>query len=642
MTSSSWHWKTWLLSNFEHCEGKLLAVRELLADGEKLKENVPCKASSSLFGLFIKQIWGEKVKLVKRGSSKQGRQNFYLGLARKSPTTTEENQPIAETPLKPGWHLLNDQGGHLSFVRYEPWSFRKQRVVTEVRVADSVSLTSHGCQIDLTNFFKQECLEKLPTSKRIEIILTFVDTSNLCLGVPIKEGEVSSTIIPHESGDLATTEATERRAFSSNCSVLASAGQCCSNCKNLQHLEKKREKRKLASNGPSPFTNKRYLSKDEVAKQLKIERQARINAERRETYWREKFEAQCIEMEKDDHTDLCKMFEDVGDHVPESMTSLWEQQQNLLKCKSKNAYRWHPKIMRLCLDLYCKNPYVLDPLRQFIILPSNKTIRMYKNKVKETPGWNEEVLMWCLNAAKENGLKPGDFMGGFAIDEMKIQENLGMTSENGKHKLVGFVDLGIGHDIMRTLSGEDSEPELATHVLQFVFLSDGGFRFPIAQWPSANCTPSDLYHLFWEGVLKMLEIGFEIYWCVLDGADCNRQFIKIHFKGKDPADSKFMTTNIYTGCPMIFIMDPKHNIKKIWNNIYKSNKTGNPRCLKIGEKPITWKQFRSAFDWDQQSFSLPLHEKLTQQHLNLDSASIMRNKLAEDVLDAKMLFLMQA
>ena len=33
------------------------------------------------------------------------------------------------------------------------------------------------------------------------------------------------------------------------------------------------------------------------------------------------------------------------------------------------------RVMRLCLDLYCKNPHVLDPLRQFIILPSNKTIR---------------------------------------------------------------------------------------------------------------------------------------------------------------------------------------------------------------------------------------------------------------------------
>jgi len=50
-----------------------------------------------------------------------------------------------------------------------------------------------------------------------------------------------------------------------------------------------------------------------------------------------------------------------------------------------------------------------------------------------------------------------------------------------------------------------------------------------------------------------------IYWCVLDGADCNRQFIKIHFKNKDPVERKFMTTNPYTGEPMIFIMDPKVN-----------------------------------------------------------------------------------
>lgn len=59
------------------------------------------------------------------------------------------------------------------------------------------------------------------------------------------------------------------------------------------------------------------------------------------------------------------------------------------------------------------------------------------------------------------------------------------------------------------LPGQDSNPELATHVLQFVFISDSGFRFPVAQWPSGNCTPSDLYFLFWEGVLKMLEIGFQ-------------------------------------------------------------------------------------------------------------------------------------
>lgn len=157
-------------------------------------------------------------------------------------------------------------------------------------------------------------------------------------------------MIPHESGiffDLSTnrtTETVERRAFSANCSILSRAGQCCYNCKNLHYLEKKIRKRKLETNGViSPFTNKRFLSKEEVTEQLKLERQARLNAEKRERYWREKFEAECIEMEHDDHADFAKMFDGVGDNVPDSMASLWEQQQNLLGCKSKNAYRWHPK-----------------------------------------------------------------------------------------------------------------------------------------------------------------------------------------------------------------------------------------------------------------------------------------------------------
>lgn len=73
----------------------------------------------------------------------------------------------------------------------------------------------------------------------------------------------------------------------------------------------------------------------------------------------------------------------------------------------------------------------------------------------------------------------------------------------------------------------------------------------------------------------------------------------------------------------------------------KSNKSSKPRCLQIHGKEITWTQFKSAFNRDQKTFSLPFHEKLTMQHFDLDSASKMRNRLAEDVLDTKMLFLMQ-
>ena len=81
--------------------------------------------------------------------------------------------------------------------------------------------------------------------------------------------------------------------------------------------------------------------------------------------------------------------------------------------------------------------------------------------------------------------------------------------------------------------------------------------------------------------------------------------------------------------------------KKIRNNIMKSNQSCKPRCLTLYGKQVTWKQFREAFDWDQANFSLPLHEKLTLQHFEVDSAGKMRNHLAEDVLDRKMLYLMQ-
>ena len=50
-----------------------------------------------------------------------------------------------------------------------------------------------------------------------------------------------------------------------------------------------------------------------------------------------------------------------------------------------------------------------------------------------------------------------------------------------------------------------------------------------------------------------------VYYCILDGAEVNRLFIKLHFADVTEAiKDKFMTPNIYNGnCPMIFIMDPK-------------------------------------------------------------------------------------
>lgn len=140
---------------------------------------------------------------------------------------------------------------------------------------------------------------------------------------------------------------------------------------------------------------------------------------------------------------------------------------------------------------------------------------------------------------------------------------------------------------------------LASQVLQFVFLGDGGFRFPVAQFPSGGCTASSLFFIFWEGVRKMMETGFSwvynnyitntenslycvvinilynsiekkynwwfcisfsyrVYYCILDGAEVNRQFIKVHFKDEQEIiEHKFIASNLFTGKPMVFLMDPK-------------------------------------------------------------------------------------
>ena len=57
-----------------------------------------------------------------------------------------------------------------------------------------------------------------------------------------------------------------------------------------------------------PKTNKCFMSKDDYAKQLQVEKQARINAMKRAKYWREKFERECLQMTEDDNADVTIMF----------------------------------------------------------------------------------------------------------------------------------------------------------------------------------------------------------------------------------------------------------------------------------------------------------------------------------------------
>lgn len=159
-----------------------------------------------------------------------------------------------------------------------------------------------------------------------------------------------TTTLSHNTGNYVdftegATNVMEIRAFSGNCSIVrVREGICCVNCMKIKVLGARAKRQKEARDTIHPCTNKRYLSKSKVVQQLAEERQARYNAEKREHYWKEKFKSQCIEMDREDDEDLSQIFLNIAkQNVPAEMACLWQQQKNLLECKTKNGYRWHPK-----------------------------------------------------------------------------------------------------------------------------------------------------------------------------------------------------------------------------------------------------------------------------------------------------------
>ena len=76
------------------------------------------------------------------------------------------------------------------------------------------------------------------------------------------------------------------------------------------------------------------------------------------------------------------------------------------------------------------------------------------------------------------------------------------------------------------------------------------------------------------------------------------------------------------------------------NNIEKS-RNGGTRLLGTGLATVQWSFSKAAYNWDQRNSSLTIHERLTEEHFLLGYASKMRNHLAIDVLNKRMLFLMK-
>jgi len=353
-----------------------------------------------------------------------------------------------------------------------------------------------------------------------------------------------------------------------------------------------------------------------------------------------------LTLSESDNNDMHIILNEMSKGCPRKIMEFLQSQKSALS-SHPNGRRWNANIIRLCLTMWCRSPKSYSDLIQsgFVVLPSQKVLQVYKNKFHQKAGLNKELLHWMKNEALHKNLPPEGYEGGLILDEMSIQSDLQFYSKNGKTYLIGFTDILDETQLMESISSGKKELCLATHVLQFVFLGFTGFRFPLFHFPTKQASASELNLLFWK-ITNLLQIfGFNVKYVSLDGAQTNRDFAKILLGDFHSSTVNTMRVqNIFSLIPQYtyVIMDYSHVMKKIRNNLNKSGKQSSyKRHLLNNGYFIYWEHLKSAYIWDITHNPFPIHQKLTHEHFHLSSESKMRNKLAEDVLNKDMLYLLK-
>ena len=63
---------------------------------------------------------------------------------------------------------------------------------------------------------------------------------------------------------------------------------------------------------------------------------------------------------------------------------------------------------------------------------------------------------------------------------------------------------------LRELASHSSDEQLASHILQLVFVGSQGFRFPVAYFATSEASPTDLDLIIWKTIDHLNQWDFEV------------------------------------------------------------------------------------------------------------------------------------
>ena len=327
--------------------------------------------------------------------------------------------------------------------------------------------------------------------------------------------------------------------------------------------------------------------------------------------------------------DLLDIYANNTEEVTPHMKVFGEQQRKLL-ASPKFGRRYHPHVIRFCLSLHAKSPAAYKELKDsgVLVLPSQRTLRDYRNFFKPKPGFNLENI----ERLKEHSKDYFDIQRYVVLsfDEMKIQSQL--VFDKRTNELIGFVDLG-EEKLNEALT---STNELATHALAFLVRGVAtDLKYTLAYFLTKNVTSYQLMSLFWKTVC-VLELGCNLWICaaVSDGASPNRRFYELHADIAHNASEGIVHATVNLFCPsrkIYFFSDAPHLVKTARNCLFNSGSGKRSRQLWNNEKYLLWEHIAKLYfsDLDCDLHQLP---KLSVDHIKLKSFSKMKVSLATQVM----------
>lgn len=260
----------------------------------------------------------------------------------------------------------------------------------------------------------------------------------------------------------------------------------------------------------------------------------------------------------------------------------WDEQLKAASSVKATQIRWHPLMIKWCLNLKLLSGTAYHTLRSsgFIKLPSERTLRDYSNYFKSDSGFYPDLNKHLKQEAAIESLPESKRYVVLLMDEMKVKEDLIYDKYSGH--LIGFVSLGEVNDLLLNMgqkcTDNSQHPPVSKHI--FVLMVRGlffKFEFPYAHFGARDLSADMIFPIVWEAIQLLEGIGLKVICVTADGASINRKFFRMHGKSSEGAVT-YKTHNPYAdpkeNRALYFISDPPHLLKTTRNCLSHSGYNG--------------------------------------------------------------------